>query len=87
MSEFLISYDIKNQKRVAKFGKLLSKYAVRIEYSVFYTKMDKEEMSEFALKMVEYINSDEDDVRIYEIVDYGIALGEAQKLDEIFLIR
>jgi CRISPR/Cas system-associated endoribonuclease Cas2 len=31
MSEFLISYDIKNQKRVAKFGKLLSKYAVRIQ--------------------------------------------------------
>ncbi|GAB6044536.1 hypothetical protein JCM11957_01340 [Caminibacter profundus] len=87
MSEFLVSYDIKNQKRVAKFGRFLSKFGVRIEYSVFYVQMNKDEMSELAIKMVEYIEVEEDDVRIYEIVDYGIALGRADLLDEMFLIR
>jgi CRISPR-associated protein Cas2 len=87
MSEFLIAYDIKNQKRVAKFGRFMSKNCIRIEYSVFYTKMSKEKMSEFAIKILDYIDTNEDDVRIYEIIDYGIALGKADLLDEIYIIR
>ena len=85
--EFLVAYDIADTKRVAKIGRFLSKIGVRIEYSIFYVSASKEEMTEIAMKINDIIEPNEDDVRIYEIEDYGIALGKADLLDEIFIIR
>ncbi len=85
--EFLIAYDIADTKRLAKLGRFLSKIGVRIEYSVFYVKASKEEMVEIAMKINDIIEPKMDDVRIYEIEDYGIALGTAEPLDEIFIIK
>ncbi|WP_456479568.1 CRISPR-associated endonuclease Cas2 [Nautilia sp.] len=85
--EFLIAYDIKNQKRLVKVAKRLEKIGVRIEYSIFYVKMQKSEMIEFAICLSDIIDSEEDDIRIYEIIDYGVALGNAALLDEIFLVK
>ena len=87
MSEFLIAYDIADNKRVAKLGRFLSKFGVRIEYSIFYVKAAKDEMTEIAMKISDIIDTEMDDVRIYEIEDYGIALGNADLLDEMFLIK
>ena len=87
MSEFLIAYDIADNKRVAKLGRFLSKVGVRIEYSIFYVKAAKDEMTEIAMKITNIIDTEMDDVRIYEIEDYGIALGNADLLDEMFLIK
>ena len=85
--EFLIAYDIADNKRVAKLGRFLSKIGVRIEYSIFYIKASKEEMIEIAMKINDIIDTEADDVRIYEIEDHGIALGTADLLDEIFIIK
>ena len=85
--EFLVAYDIADTKRVAKIGRFLSKIGVRIEYSIFYVSASKEEMTEIAMKINDIIEPNEDDVRIYEIEDYGIALGKADLLDELFIIR
>ncbi len=85
--EFLIAYDIGDTKRIAKIGRFLSKIGIRIEYSIFYVKASKDEMTEIAMKINEIIDTDADDVRIYEIKDYGIALGTADLLDEIFIIK
>jgi len=87
MSEFIVSYDIKNQKRLAKFARKIEKVGVRIQYSIFFVRLTKEEMAEFALELSEIIDSNEDDIRIYEIEDYGIALGCATNLEKIFIIR
>ena len=64
-------------KRVAKLGRFLSKVGVRVEYSIFYLKAAKDEMTEIAMKISDIIDNEMDDVRIYEIEDYGIALGNA----------
>ena len=85
--EFLIAYDVADTKRVAKLGRFLSKIGVRIEYSIFYIKANKEEMVEIAMKINDIIEPEMDDVRIYEIEDYGIALGNADLLDELFIIK
>ena len=85
--EFLIAYDVADTKRVAKLGRFLSKTGVRIEYSVFYVKATKDEMVEIAMKINDIIKPEMDDVRIYEIEDYGIALGMAGLLDELFIIK
>jgi len=87
MSEFLIAYDIADTRRVAKVGRYLSKIGVRVEYSIFYVKASKDEMVEIAMKINDIIDSEMDDVRIYEIEDYGIALGKADLLDELFIIK
>ena len=87
MSEFIVAYDISDKKRLRKVAKFLEKKGVRIEYSVFFLKADKNEMVEIAMEISEIIDSETDDVRIYEIEDYGIALGRADLLDEIFIIR
>ncbi len=87
MADFLICYDIKNQKRLAKFAKKLEKFAIRVEYSIFFApNFSKDEMTEIAIELNKILE-DEDDVRIYEIEDYGIALGRADLLDEIFVLR
>jgi len=87
MQEFIVAYDIKNKKRIAKLSRLLEKVGVRIEYSLFFIKASKDEMIEIAMKINEIIDTQADDVRIYKIKEYGIALGKADLLDLIFIIR
>ena len=66
---------------------VLSKIGIRIEYSIFYVKASKEEMIEIAMKINNIIEPEIDDVRIYEIEDYGIAIRTAKLIDEIFIIK
>ncbi|MEO1958349.1 MAG: CRISPR-associated endonuclease Cas2 [Nautiliaceae bacterium] len=87
MQEFIVAYDISDKKRLAKVARLLGKVGVRIEYSLFFVRVKKQEMIEIAFDIAEIIDTKKDDVRIYEIEDYGIALGDAQLLDEIYIIR
>ncbi|WP_457563701.1 CRISPR-associated endonuclease Cas2 [Caminibacter pacificus] len=85
--KFLIAYDIKDVKRLRRVAKLLEKNGVRIEYSVFYMEATKEEMSEFAINLSSLIEPEADDVRIYIIEDEGLALGNAQVIEEIFILK
>ncbi len=87
MREFIVAYDVSDNKRLRKVAKLLEKVGIRIEYSLFFVRMSKEEMVNIAFKISEIIDNNMDDVRIYEIEDYGIALGRADLLDEMYIIR
>lgn len=66
--DFIISYDISNEKRLAKVAKILEKFAFRIQYSVFFlpqaTLKQKNELKALLLKV---IKEDEDDLRIYKV--------------------
>ena len=87
MADFLICYDIKDNKRLARFARKIEKFAIRIEYSVFFApNFSKEDMAEIAIEINKLLE-DEDDVRIYEVEDYGIALGNAVPLEDIFILR
>lgn len=86
-SDYLICYDIADPKRLAKLSRFLEKRAFRIQYSVFFApKKSKEEIYQLAQQITEFIDSQKDDVRIYKIKDYGIILGKAYDLSEIFII-
>ncbi len=84
---FLIGYDIIDNKRRVKLGRFLAKKGIRIEYLIFYVKAYKDEMVEIAMKINDIIDTEMDDVRIYEIENYGIALGRVDLLDEMFIIK
>lgn len=80
--DFLVCYDIANEKRVGKIGKLVEKEALRIQRSVyFYEQVTKEELTVLIEKVLNIFVDDEDDLRIYTIKNKGIALGEAIDLE------
>ena len=87
MADFLISYDINDNKRLAKFCKKLEKLAIRIEYSIFFMPNVKKEYVTEKIIELNKLLEDEDDVRIYRIIDEGIVIGNGEILSEIFVVR
>jgi len=87
-SDYLICYDISDNKRLRKVAKFLEKECIRVQYSIFIAKnITKEQIYVIADSLNELIKPKEDDVRIYKIKDYGINMGIAFDLNEIFIIR
>ena len=80
--DFLICYDIADEKRLGKIGKLVEKSAMRIQRSVyFYEQVSKEELTVLIEKVMEVFDQEADDLRVYVIKNKGIALGEAVDLE------
>ena len=65
--DFIIAYDIRDDKRLRKMAKLLENEALRVQFSVFYIKCDKKKLFEIIDKIKKIIDEEEDDVRIYKI--------------------
>jgi CRISPR-associated protein Cas2 len=82
-ADFIISYDISNSKRLRKLAKELEKFAIRIQYSVFYVPSVSQEMLFDIIETInEIIDTNEDDVRIYTVLDPGFKLGQAVDLSD-----
>ena len=62
---WLIAYDIKNPKRLAKVGRYINKEAVRLQYSIYMLAGTRRKMDEVSAELEKLINPKEDDVRIY----------------------
>ena len=83
-NDYIICYDIANNKRLAKLARFLEKKAIRIQFSIFFLPdCNKDKIYDISQQIVDIINSKEDDVRIYKIKNYGINLGEAYDLSKI----
>jgi CRISPR-associated protein Cas2 len=66
--DFLICYDISDEKRLRKLAKFLEKNGTRIQNSVFlYPKATKQHLKNLLAQILELIDQEEDDVRIYNI--------------------
>ncbi|MEA1918341.1 MAG: CRISPR-associated endonuclease Cas2 [Campylobacterota bacterium] len=84
--DYLISYDISNTKRLQKLARRLEKLAIRIQYSVFFAQaIGQEDLFEIMETINDVIDDNEDDVRIYTIIDVGDALGRAVDLENPLL--
>ena len=80
--DFLICYDIADEKRVGKIGKLVERNAMRIQRSVyFYEQVSKEELTVLVEKVLTILDVEVDDLRVYVIKNKGIHLGEAVDLE------
>ena len=67
-SNFIIAYDISSIKRLRKMAKLLESVAIRVQFSIFlYSNATKDELKNLCSKIMEIINVNSDDVRIYKI--------------------
>lgn len=65
--EFIISFDISNEKRLKKISKYLEQKSLRIQLSVFYTKCTKNEIKNIINSLKKLMDSEDDDIRIYQI--------------------
>lgn len=65
---FLICYDISNEKRLHKIAKILEKVSIRIQKSIFfYCNASKEDIKFLVEDLNKVINKKYDDIRIYKI--------------------
>lgn len=78
---FLICYDISDDKRLRKVAKILEQDAIRIQKSVFfYQTIANDSIKDIIKNLNEIISDDEDDVRIYKI-DIQSALSINSAID------
>ena len=80
---FIISYDVANEKRLRKIAKVLEKKAIRVQFSVFYLpNATKEELQIILDELLKLYNENEDDIRVYNIKNSGIKLASAIDLEQ-----
>lgn len=66
--KYLITYDIRDNKRRNKVASILEGYGERIQYSVFECYINNERLANIIRRLKQYVNAEEDDnVRIYPI--------------------
>jgi len=65
--DFLICYDIKDVKRLQALYRFVSKFAIPVQYSVFYFNNNAEFIELLTEPINDIIKQDEDDIRIYRI--------------------
>ncbi len=86
MKNYLICYDVSDEKRLSKLAKLLEKEAYRIQKSIFLLLAPTfDELTSLITNIQTIIDVNIDDVRLYTIKQYGYALGSATKIDEPFI--
>lgn len=66
---FLIVYDIRNTKRLAKISKCVESFAVRVQKSVFETFADDQTISHLKYRLENLMNKEEDFVLFFELCE------------------
>lgn len=66
---FLIVYDIRNTKRLAKISKCVESFAVRVQKSVFETFADDQTINHLKYRLENLMNKEEDFVLFFELCE------------------
>jgi len=73
---WLVAYDISDDAKRQKVGKLLSKYGFRIQYSVFYIPSASEsEIEKLRLEIKHIVNRKTDRVFFYPLEGFPMLMG------------
>jgi len=83
---YIVAYDIGDEKRLAKVAKVMTANALRIQKSIFLLQEpSKDELESLKQDLNEAIDKEKDDVRIYEVKNSGFRLGVATDLEQPFI--
>lgn len=79
---YLVSYDIKDEKRLHKVYNYLRGKGIHLQKSVFYCLLSYEEIKKMRRELEELINKQEDDIRFYPLLANfeTIAMGQGEKI-------
>ncbi len=82
---YLICYDIKSPRRLARIARLCTRHAVRLQYSVFEAWLSAAERHQLQHALMALIDPAQDDIRIYGLSDTAelILLGRAPLMDDV----
>jgi CRISPR-associated protein Cas2 len=81
--DYIISYDIRDPKRLSRLSRRLEKSAMRIQKSVYlYASVTRKDLLDTIDMINAVIDSEADDVRIYRMLDPGISLAQAVDLGD-----
>jgi len=69
---YVVAYDIKDNKRRDKVASILEEYGIRVNYSVFELKIDKNQLRELLKKLIFEVDKKEDSVRFYNLTQKEI---------------
>ncbi|MFC0322785.1 CRISPR-associated endonuclease Cas2 [Gallibacterium melopsittaci] len=69
--QYLIGYDISDEKRLQRIYKKMVKYATPIQYSIFLFEGTQNELNACINQILEIFNQKEDDLRVYPLPKYG----------------
>jgi CRISPR-associated protein Cas2 len=89
---YVVSYDITDDKRRRKVVKYLESYGVRVQYSVFETELNQDQLKNLVKGLKKQIKKEEDTIRIYPISKDSrkyivtIGLDKGKFYDKDFLI-
>ncbi len=64
---YLVTYDIQNDKRRKKISDELEAFGSRVNYSVFECELNKTKLKKLKQKLEELIDKKEDSLRFYHI--------------------
>lgn len=64
---YVVSYDVVDDKRRRHLAKYLESYGVRVQYSVFETELNEQQLNAMIKGIKKKIKLTEDTVRIYPI--------------------
>ncbi len=81
---YIISYDIGNQKRLAKVHNFLKDYGMAVQKSVFECWLSEDEMKAVVSWLSDFIDRKEDRVRIYKLCKTCLKNVEFSGVDDEF---
>jgi CRISPR-associated protein Cas2 len=66
-TNYLVCYDIRDEKRLARVYRYMRRWGLHIQYSVFYCRLTRHELIELKDKLEMLIDARKDDVRVYPL--------------------
>ena len=64
---YVVSYDISDDKRRKQLSDILEGYGIRVNYSLFEININEIKLKNLLLKIYEIVDEKEDSVRFYHI--------------------
>jgi CRISPR-associated protein Cas2 len=64
---YLVCYDVRNEKRLRKVFKYSKQFGLHLQYSVFLCRFTWQELKDFKNGLKEIIDKRKDDIRIYPL--------------------
>jgi len=83
-ANYLVCYDIADERRLSRVFKLMKHRGVHLQYSVFFCRMTWQNLLELKVRLSNIIDEKEDDVRIYPLPSdlKVIVMGRGDRVPE-----
>ena len=72
-SHYVIAYDISDPLRLRRVHKLLLAHAIALQYSVFYARLETQQLEELVVKLRDRIAPRVDKLSLYRVIEFDLS--------------